>query len=965
MKQVRVMTFAASRRQSAAMIEAQIAREKAVAIDFYTKCVAGADIDFIADTQCDPSKQGVSTRNPRSELADRLKDSYVVTHGSERAEVTKADVLKAQAIFDSVLLSGTANNAAVITMGLLKATLAEALQDLRDAEDADSASLPARHIVYRILAVAGLVSTSLNSSLTGTQHRSIVANVQGKFKSLIACSGRHKDMYNSHVTALANLEKAVDDAGFLTMCTELLDLGALRSIDQRALKTLNKMFSFVVADTAYDDYASACVKDSWTPPAELYAFFVRHVDTVRRNFIDNSIRKVQMKDGEDVVDAHVFEVLNEMRWLSTHVDGVRYPTYNGDDYGLMLGTNYNAVQSLLVLTLGATNVLRVTFGSGTTCDFTLGPASNTYWTNLTFVDKGKGIFEARRHRRAFLNNATSTKLFETVGELKEPKICLVNGVVNIRLPFSWSTSTARTGDKVSDRNKIKIDATEPEGKDSIVMTTTTKFAKPESFQAMLDYRNSTAAPDGYVYWVGFDYGENDNVASVFRARKYNNSTLREYFDVADSKELVTTYRFHDYQVNKIRHSRGDVALQPRDGIVKLTHASKYLRRFIANAGRCARGDEYYAKARSRLAWGWLPFFQTFGVDAGDYGDAMDKLERDFGRSQASDYSDVTHDPNFLLMRMYKLVRRRFNQLKEERRTRYGSQHQNDYAWITCVDSMCSLLTSISSFGAPPTPRGAARRMVTTKLHIYRDNVIKQYRKELAAFLRDACLSHDARMLAIEALKPTRYSTEDSDTNRKRALFAPAELQNDICLACDMHDIAVIQIDESMTSKVAADGSLGWRGHGYDGISWKHLHVRGTSGDVTVVNADDNAASNIVTRAMTSGASHPRLSSLALTRPGAVAKMVLAYYAVYKRDGAASILDAETIDDKELIAAAAEAVAADLGGAEVEKPRKGKAVSKTMYVSRGVFISAEARKETVAEIEKIVRDRVAAEAAAAS
>lgn len=272
-----------------------------------------------------------------------------------------------------------------------------------------------------------------------------------------------------------------------------------------------------------------------------------------------------------------------------------------------------------------------------------------------------------------------------------------------------------------------------------------------------------------------------------------------------------------------------------------------------------------------------------------------------------------------------------------------SQHQNDFAWIRAVDAMISLQNSINFFGKPSTRRHEsvdlpeATRAYIDNLHQYRDNLMAQFRKEVSAFIRDTCLACGVRMLAVEELKPASYITDDTDANRKRSLFAPAELHKDIELACSIHDIAVVTVDEVLTSREAPNGRLGFRSNkkGYD---WKDLHYTANDGTTARTHADELATANIAKRMYTCGASKPRF-----TRPGLLAKdkgpVLLSQlaYQLHRRQKPV------TVDKKAVAAAGLELVEAGLG----TKLRDGKGF---IYVDGFEFINATDRKSRALQVQ---------------
>lgn len=877
MAQVRTHWLAASRYTDSKPLEELIAAHRPFAVALFRGLIAATDMVF--------DREGALV-NPRTELIKNLRASYVVSYAGQTVTVTSNDVLKSTAIVLDVVITGTANNASALSLlrDMLKVSgsLATVYSDFAQAstENVKELSLPIRQFSWLVASAAGIVPDMAAAFQTSAEHRSIIANVQGKYKSLIACAERRVALHDEHKATLAALEKQINDPAFSAACISMLELPDIRSVDSGALKTLEKVLQFALdATQTYESYEFACRRDKWVPQRNLFTFFREHTSSFRNQVEYNSegmlrVKTVAVKVNDEAQEVPVFELLNEMRWLSTHIDAIKYPRYEAADYGLKLGDNYLRWQSAEIRTHGRCSVLHAKFlvaGKQYTGDFVLGQANMTYRNNLQFeaLDSKGTEFKVTRSTRIFSENGASVRLAQLTGTVKEPEIRYDRGVLGLRLPISWATETKRAGDKKADANSVKVaDAATKNGERRVMLMTTPCTEKPESFKSLLDFRNSTAAQDGYVYWAGFDQGERDQTIGIYRTAQYTRRDALDFFDVAENKEHVATYSFRMYQANKRRQTRPDQAEQPEASITAIESRIGLLRRLIAQMGRYARKDSYYQEGKEKLRDSW-PQLASGARGLGSYDEAMAAAEAAFDSSCSPNYTDVAHDPNYVVNVLYRSVRVEFTAVKDERKTKYSSQHQNDYVWIRTVDRMCSLINAVSHFGSAPTPRGAERFDFAGRLHTYRDNLMKQYRKEIAAFLRDACVTHGARLLAVEELAPTSYISDDTDANRKRALFSPAELQTDIKLACDLHDIAVIAVDETLTSRVAPNGSLGWRGmakdnkHGegrdLDGlsISWKNLYYI-DAGVVRKVDADANATANIVMRALTCGASKPKI-----------------------------------------------------------------------------------------------------------
>jgi hypothetical protein len=818
-----------------------------------------------------------TTVTPRVTLEAGLRSSYDVVLAGNHVRVTKDDILRCLDIAICAIRGGKATNVSVFSQADFDEPAGKMLTDLRalSAEETTNWSkgvsklpIDLRKFAWALLIGVGILpdTTTLPD---GIAHKVILANVQGKYTSLLECAALHADLYKTHVERKAALERAIGDADFVRLCSDLLKLLDMRKIDSKRLQVVEKLLVFALdADRGYDDYAAACRADKYTPQQTLFDFFRANAETMRKHTttIDGKLRvsAVAVNTGEDSSDVSVFELLNEMQWLVTHSAGVKYPKYTGDDYGIKLGNNYFAVTEMTTLRQGDTNLLRLTFraeGKLRTCDFVLGRGDITYWNNLQFepdTSSNNGNYIVTKTVRRF-DMSGRPVLMQQRGLLKEPEIRYEHGVLGLRLPISWETATTPGDNSVT---------TYVGGKKNVFLCTT-PFGKSESFQSLLEYRNSTAAADGYIYVAGFDQGESDQHIGIYRTKKYSaGADITEFFDRASDLELVAHHSFSEYQANKRVNS---ATAEPWEPIRELEKRIKMLKRLISTLGAGARGDEIYAELKERRRGEWSELVTGLGMPVLDFDVEIGAAEDLFHTSRDPEFGDVVRNPAYIVNTLKSKVAQQFRKIRDSRVNVYISQHQNDFAWLRVVDAMISLQNAINFFGKPSARRNevvdipeTSRRYIDN-LHTYRDNLMAQFRKEVAAFLRDACLAHGVRMLAIEELKPASYITDDTDANRKRTLFAPAELHKDIELACSIHDIAVVTVDETLTSREAPNGRLGFRSN-KNGFSWKDLHYIADDGTTKAVHADETATANITKRMYTCGASKPRF-----TRPGLLAK----------------------------------------------------------------------------------------------
>lgn len=890
-----------------------------------------------------------TTVAPRSALEAGLRASYDVAFNDERCNVTKADVLRCLDIVLCAVRGGKASNVAVFSQADFDESAGKLLTDLRalPAEETTNWSkgvskLPInlRKFAWALLTGVGILP-DMTTLPDGIAHKVVLANVQGKYTSRLECAALHADLYKTHVERRSALERAIDDADFVRLCSDLLKLLDMRKIDSKRLQVLEKLLVFALDSTAgYENYADACRADKYTPQQTLFDFFRANAETMRKHTstVDGKLRAavVAISTGEDSADVSVFEILNEMQWLATHSAGVKYPKYTGDDYGIKLGNNYFAVTEMTTLRQGNTNLLRLTFraeGKLRTCDFVLGRGDIQFWNNLQFepdASNSNGNYFVTKTVRRF-DMSGKPVLMQQRGLLKEPEIRYEHGVLGLRLPISWETATTPGDNSVT---------TYAGGKKNVFLGAT-PFAKPESFQNLLAYRNSTAAVDGYVYVAGFDQGESDQNVGIYRTKKYGaDADITEFFDRAATLELVAHHSFSKYQANKRANG---VAAEPWESIRDLEKRIKLLKRLINTLGAGARGEAMYAELKDRRRGEWSDLVTGLGVQILDFNTEIGAAEALFRASRDPEFGDVTRNPAYVINTLKSKLAKQFRELRDRRVNVYISQHQNDFAWIRAVDAMISLQNSINFFGKPRTRRHEsvdlpeATRGYIDNLHRYRDNLMTQFRKEVAAFIRDTCLAYGARMLAVEELKPAAYITDDTDANRKRSLFAPAELHKDIELACSIHDIAVVTVDEILTSREAPNGRLGFRSN-KTGFSWKDLHYAADDCTTARTHADELATANIAKRMYTCGASKPRF-----TRPGLLAKdkgpVLLSQlaYQIHRRRKSV------TADKKAVAAAGMELIESGLG----TKLRDGKGF---IYVDGTDFISATERKARALQVQ---------------
>lgn len=937
--QVRVHWLAASHRASPGLqqVKEMIQQHADVASVLFQGLVRTAPIVFRNDDG--------SPVKPLDLLLASLRPTYKVQRDTETVLVTKDDVIRCLTLATTAVNGGQATNVAVFASAdpALSEPLATLLAQLRALESVDSSwsvvgklDINLRKFVWLVLSAAGVLPAL--ADLEGYAAKSVLANVQGKYKSLQACADTHAALYKQHQTNKEQLEKLIADPGFVALCFALLQDPDLRSVDSRRLAALEEMLGFVAADKNYSEYTSTRKCDGWAPPSNMFELLCAHKEAVRRNIVvDNSkclSRRISLVADGDVNEVSVFELLNEMRWLSVHSSGIRMPNYPKHAYALKFGDNYISVKSFETVVDGGCSVLRMTARVGKNdlvCDFVLG-RGNEYWNNLKITPMGKGIFEVVKTVRRF--TTTGAKLVELRGVCKEPEIRYERGVLGLRLPISFGVDGKVEEDSIAF------------GKNRVSMRTTPFAEKADKFQGLLDYRNTTARA-GYIYYAGFDQGENDQVVGIYRTSTYKNATMSEFFKVSDTLEEVVSCRFSEYQDHK-RGLRGETNVLDINSINVLADKVHRLRRLVSTLRACTSHTDWYPKLKERRRLEWDVLAQ--GVDVSDFDTEIERAE---AALSAVDAVDFVRDPTCIINVLDQHIYAQFKRMRSERNEKYRSQHQHDYKWLQLVDSVISLRKSIYRFGKAPEPRGSGE-LYPQNLYAYRDNLMQQYRKEVAAFIRDVCLEHGVQQLAVEALNPTSYIGEDSDANRKRALFAPSELHNDIVLACSLHSIAVVAVDETLTSRVAPNGRLGFRSHGdYQKFSdraqgrfnWKHLHYFGDNDVSAYCDADENACRNIVLRAITCGASKPRFSRQALLgkKKGPVLQTQLAYLA-HKR----GLLMAST-DHKKAAEVGFDLVESDLGGTL----RAGKGF---VYVDASICINATTRKERSHKVGEAVVSR---------
>ena len=658
--------------------------------------------------------------------------------------------------------------------------------------------------------------------------KSIIQNCNGKVKSLIECYQRHTEEYNTHEKLYKHLISIFgDDAK--TFSDDLYASELLRKVDGKSYAILQSMITSVFKKDLYKDYCDKSDK-KWTPSKELYDFIESKKDIIK-SFVDNNFNiKTNVEDSDDgQIEYFIQDIINENYWLKTHTKSINKPDFDMSDFGLHLGSNYLKILDIKVVN----NDLIVIFNlneNNIEASFKLGHNHNLTYGNDFTISKNENNFNIECHKRVYTNNGKSKKLIKIVGILKEPKLCKSKGVLGIRMPINWSTKI-----KSDDVNKIKI------GKSTISFNTT-KFATPKEYKKVIDFRNSLAVDDT-IRWAGFDYGENNNVVKIFKSPKYNNESIEELFNVSDNIEEIACYTFEDYQKNK---KNVEYSIEP---FYELLNTIKYTRSIVSLLNKKAHKiDNKYVDSNYQNCLSTISNkLKSLNIKS-----LLNSSIELLLKSNSLTFEDVKSNKDYLPNILFKNIKKQYAAIVKNRKGEFQSLHQNDFIWIKCIDAFISLSKSISFFGLPTQKRGENKDF-NIKAVKYRDNVIKQYRKELACFLRDACISHNVSLLSIESLKAEKYKNDDSDNNRKRALFAPAELQKDITTACELHNIAIIQINEDLTSRIAPNNTFGVRLKS----DWKHLHYKNEDDKIITIDADENACKNIVVRAMTMGASIPK------------------------------------------------------------------------------------------------------------
>jgi hypothetical protein len=737
--------------------------------------------------------------------------------------------------------------------------------------------------IFRVLVSNDIISDDI-SKQDGFAQKSIIKNIQGKIKSKFECYGLHMDEYESHKKQYEDLIKQIKLKGFVDCISKAIKnnlIGKKLSLSDELtwLYNMKAIVSGVARDTfeasviksnksASDDLKVIKVKYIFT--SELWNFFKDYVSDITTIIHDDQFMKLEIKNDKEITEVSILEMVNECLWLNNHKEGIKNTEYFGNDYGLMLSNigNYHRINDFTVYDDYTHKHIHVSTNDGIDVSFTLGPKNKCeYWAKIEIepeVIKGVEHYRVTQTRRKFSSSEKKYVLYKISGLCKEPKIELIRAksgnLLKLVMPINADTPTENKGEYeyLIDDKKIMFNST--------VLAPTVELTSEY-------FKGATV--------LGFDYGENENVASAI---KFNNTSIDTIsrFEANKNANLLNSTVFMDYLHNKYLASSNkkyiingnsydcvwsnDLSVFVDGNHVSYNSVSKnisYLRRLLSLTRQLCTTGEYWLPSYNRLRECYKSNMVDLGLDdiSDDFEHTMSKcvdlVIESHKQNGVINYDDLRADPNWIVVKIKNIIMRRFKTLKNARNTIYLNQHHCDCGWIKVISDLISVLKSFNYLGSTKDSIISSWKIeYIDELNKYLDNVKKQYRKELASWLRDEALDNDCKVVAVESLKANNYISEDSESNRKRSLMAPAELQKDIQMALEIVGIPMVKIKEDLTSRTEFGTRL--LGARNCKLGWHDLHVCNDQGDIKKVPADINASCNIALQAYLGGSALPKI-----------------------------------------------------------------------------------------------------------
>lgn len=688
-------------------------------------------------------------------------------------------------------------------------------------------SIHLRKLAYALIKSAGFLNFD---GFEGKEIKSIIKSVQGSIKS----TNTWAESYKHETTKLdQNIElfRKLIKPDIISFMEQLVEKELFVNVNSKNLKTIQ----ILIADNSqsYTVFKNN-VKSGWVPSEKIYDYFKNNVSI----FENQSTLLTLDENTDEPQEKSIFEYVNLYSKKKNRPEYSSITPFSANDgrTKIALGSNYISVSNMEVVTEANTNYLKVEFkcGENYSLYFTLGAANNTYQTNYQIERINSNIHKLTRNVRRFDTVSKKESLVQMVGILNEPEISIIDGVFKIHLPINWETSKDAENLGIFGNIKTKRSVDYP----------TTPLAK-----TFKDKIETLKEVDGTQTVLALDLGWDPMIGIYKNVKMPENSALVEIFknNKIGEKEY---YSFEQYCRDK-SHITGNPFYEEMkifdidyDVLYKLIAYSKSLMTLLYKIYR----KEDVSKNRWALE-GFSNYSST--VNSFDSSFFTKKMNKETLLNLLEDIKtfdgDIKSFKTAFIIPIYKFASKIFKAHKDARRTIYANNHQLDMRWLKAVDEFISLIKKTSYIGCSPD----GEKINIDHWNEYRDNVEKQFEKEVSCFIRDTALSHGAKLVFVEQLTAEDYVGEDSNQNKARSLFAPSRMKYHILNALTQSNIIMAEVDESMTSKIINEsGEFGLRTFK---SGWKNIHSV-ENGEIVSIHADENACDNIFVRGITLGAS---------------------------------------------------------------------------------------------------------------
>lgn len=428
-----------------------------------------------------------------------------------------------------------------------------------------------------------------------------------------------------------------------------------------------------------------------------------------------------------------------------------------------------------------------------------------------------------------INDTKCTYLFQfkrkgkfVQATVKEPSIIYENGEYFVRFnmeviqpndtktidDLSWYLSTALPV-SANDRSAIK---------ESPANTERLKNISNKTFRFLgVDLGQSTP----YSWAVGESTITGPvNALNIIKTGEFDNGTNDEYFNFANDIKNISKLIGITKQLSK------GVSIQKLDA--RIINTIKNAQIFLNQSSNTVQSD----KKKEAI--------DKFVIVV-DYLDTLKKSVI----AHNNDLMSLKQDFSFIGNMVLRYAKRKFGEIKLKRKFHLrdndvSSKIHQEFKWINIIDGMKRIIRTFSYMGTDNT-----RTPVTLDdLNDYQTGCKDNFLKHVASSIVDVAVENNCQIIVLEDLKNKGASLNKRNDNFLQSMWSPQRIKDAIENAANWYGIKVVEVSESQTSQVHYEsGTFGHR-------EGKSLYYTNDTGKIESVNADTNAAKNIIQKFVT-------------------------------------------------------------------------------------------------------------------